>query len=335
MPGRIEPPSGAVNRYKYGFNGKENDKETVGTGEGTQDYGFRIYNPSLGKFLSVDLLTKTFPAWSPYPFAMNRPVEGIDLDGLEFLNNTKALISFSYGYGGVVFKIENFNDNQKATWTGITEDKRNWNGGIGASPLLSSVSIYKHQDQQKSLDNATDAETSYKESQTNFQPNPQNSAYAPLKIRDRWKANSLPLYRNSGAVNTGKIANGVSILSSAVDLYKYTSDVNDNLNWAEVIQTSWSQSTFAQRTLEVVQDAIDKGFIKQEHQTDENIYAIMNYVLLGDEYGNKIAEEIGKNIIKIYGVPVQPTDVHVTTPGPSAAPTGGTTANPDESKEAD
>ena len=87
MPGRIEPPAGAVNRYKYGFNGKENDKETVGTGEGTQDYGFRIYNPSLGKFLSVDPLTKSYPSWSPYPFAMNRPIDGVDLDGEEWKSN--------------------------------------------------------------------------------------------------------------------------------------------------------------------------------------------------------------------------------------------------------
>ncbi len=291
----------------------------------------RIYNPALGKFLSVDPLTKQYPAWSPYPFAMNRPIEGIDVDGLEFLNKTKALISFSFGYGGVVFKVENFNENQKATWTGITEDSRNWNSGLGASPLLSSVSIYKQKDQRKTLDDATaDAETSAKEAQTNVQPNPQSSAYAPIKIRDRWKANSLPVYKNSGAANAGKIANGVSILSSAFDLYKYANEVNDNLNWADVIQTSWAQSTFAQRTLEVVQDAIDKGFIKPEYQTDENIYAIMNYVLQGDAYGNKIAEGIAKNIIKIYSVPVQKEGAPASSPVPTSAPTGGTTATPSD-----
>ena len=38
--------------YRYGFNGKEFDKEVSGTT--TYDYGFRIYSPALGRFLSVD-----------------------------------------------------------------------------------------------------------------------------------------------------------------------------------------------------------------------------------------------------------------------------------------
>lgn len=73
----------ASNRYRYGFNGKENDPETVGTGSGTQDYGFRIYNPALGRFLSVDPLSKEFPWYSPYHYAGNSPIVNIDLDGLE------------------------------------------------------------------------------------------------------------------------------------------------------------------------------------------------------------------------------------------------------------
>ena len=66
--------------YRYGFNGKEKDTFD----EAVYDYGFRIYNPRIAKFLSVDPLTKSYPAWSPYPFAMNSPVDGVDLDGLEY-----------------------------------------------------------------------------------------------------------------------------------------------------------------------------------------------------------------------------------------------------------
>jgi RHS repeat-associated protein len=69
--------------YKYGFNGKENDNEVVGTGSGTQDYGFRIYNPALGKFLSIDPLTSKFPELTPYQFASDNPIQNIDFDGLE------------------------------------------------------------------------------------------------------------------------------------------------------------------------------------------------------------------------------------------------------------
>lgn len=46
----------------------------------------RIYNPNLGKFLSVDPLSKNYPWNSTYAFAENRPIDGIDLDGEEFLS---------------------------------------------------------------------------------------------------------------------------------------------------------------------------------------------------------------------------------------------------------
>ncbi len=73
----------SADRYRYGFNGKENDNEAVSTGEGTQDYGFRIYNPSLGKFLSVDPISAQYPELTPYQFAGNSPIANSDLDGLE------------------------------------------------------------------------------------------------------------------------------------------------------------------------------------------------------------------------------------------------------------
>ena len=67
--------------YRFGFNGKENDGEW-GT-QHIQDYGFRLYNPAIGKFLSVDPLSPDYPWYTPYQFAGNKPINSIDLDGLE------------------------------------------------------------------------------------------------------------------------------------------------------------------------------------------------------------------------------------------------------------
>gem|GEM_PF-5620159 len=67
--------------YRFGFNGKEEDKEWGS--QVIQDYGFRIYNPSIGKFLSVDPLTASYPWLTPYQFASNTPIMAIDVDGLE------------------------------------------------------------------------------------------------------------------------------------------------------------------------------------------------------------------------------------------------------------
>jgi RHS repeat-associated protein len=68
----------ANGKYRYGFNGKEDDPETD-----LQDYGMRIYNAALGKFLSEDPLTRGYPWYTPYQFAGNKPIRYIDLDGAE------------------------------------------------------------------------------------------------------------------------------------------------------------------------------------------------------------------------------------------------------------
>lgn len=70
------------NSYRFGFNGKENDNEVKGEGN-QQDYGMRIYDPRIGRFLSVDPLVKSYPWFTPYQFAGNMPIWAIDIDGLE------------------------------------------------------------------------------------------------------------------------------------------------------------------------------------------------------------------------------------------------------------
>lgn len=79
MPGRTLNGG----NYRYGFNGKENDNEIKGDGN-QQDYGMRISDPRLGRFLSVDPIAGKYPELTPYQFASNRPIDGVDQDGLEW-----------------------------------------------------------------------------------------------------------------------------------------------------------------------------------------------------------------------------------------------------------
>ena len=81
MVGRSFDAAGST-AYRYGFNGKENDNEVKGEGN-QQDYGMRIYDPRLGKFLSVDPLTKSYPFYTPYQYAGNTPMQATDKDGGE------------------------------------------------------------------------------------------------------------------------------------------------------------------------------------------------------------------------------------------------------------
>ena len=68
--------------YKYGFNSKENDNEVYGDAN-FQDYGMRMYDTRVGRFVSADPITKSYPMLTPYQFASNSVISAIDLDGLE------------------------------------------------------------------------------------------------------------------------------------------------------------------------------------------------------------------------------------------------------------
>ena len=77
----MEGWSFSISSYRFGFNGKGND--TDWGPQLIQDYGFRLYNPALGRFLTVDPFSRKFPMLTPYQFASNTPIMAIDLDGLE------------------------------------------------------------------------------------------------------------------------------------------------------------------------------------------------------------------------------------------------------------
>lgn len=79
MPGR---DTVFKNGYRYGFNGKEIDNIPYGQGN-AYDYGMRIYNPRVGRFLSVDPLIGRYPYFSAYQYAGGNPIAATDVDGKE------------------------------------------------------------------------------------------------------------------------------------------------------------------------------------------------------------------------------------------------------------
>lgn len=66
--------------YRYGFNGKENDNEVKVKGNSI-DFGERLYDSRLGRFISKDKLEIVAPGWSPYRAFADDPINVQDLDG--------------------------------------------------------------------------------------------------------------------------------------------------------------------------------------------------------------------------------------------------------------
>lgn len=89
MPGR-NYQAASTNKHRFGFNGKETDPETD-----LQDYGMRIYNPGLGRFLSLDPVASEFVSFSPFCFAANSPLLFIDFEGAFKVEVTQAAMQKS------------------------------------------------------------------------------------------------------------------------------------------------------------------------------------------------------------------------------------------------
>jgi RHS repeat-associated protein len=66
--------------YRYGFNGKEKDDEVKGAGA-SYDFGARMYDPRLGRWLSCDPLFAKYRDLSPFNYCDNNPIMLIDNDG--------------------------------------------------------------------------------------------------------------------------------------------------------------------------------------------------------------------------------------------------------------
>ena len=69
--------------YRFGFQNQEKDDEIKGEGNSI-NYTFRMHDPRLGRFLSVDPIAPNYPYNSSYAFSENRVNDGVDLEGLEF-----------------------------------------------------------------------------------------------------------------------------------------------------------------------------------------------------------------------------------------------------------
>ncbi len=67
--------------YRFGFNGKEKDDEWNGQTGSTYDFGARLYDARIGRWMACDPLAEKYPYLSPYSFVANSPLVFIDPDG--------------------------------------------------------------------------------------------------------------------------------------------------------------------------------------------------------------------------------------------------------------
>jgi RHS repeat-associated protein len=69
--------------YRYLFQGQEHDDEINGAPGTSYAFEYRIHDPRVGRFLSIDPLAAEYPYNSPYAFAENKVIQFVELEGLE------------------------------------------------------------------------------------------------------------------------------------------------------------------------------------------------------------------------------------------------------------
>jgi RHS repeat-associated protein len=285
----------ANNNYRYGFNGKENDNDGVVQ----YDYGFRIYDPRLARFKSIDPLTKNYPSYSPYPFAMNNSIAGIDLDGLEFLHSSEARIEIVKG--SVKLKIANMHWTTRRDFNAANRDPNNWSygpdgkKGIGINTEIGSFSLQTIPTKTTDIGNATD--NTYGAPDPTFKP-----GEVPIKSPTA-KSTGLPdrRYKDRGSIQTAPPANarGLAVASVVVDAIILGNDyltshfANDDIDLAK------QHAQKAAMALYDVNTALQEGLIDTKYQNIESLSDIANVVLSGvSNSGNKEIIDLGKKIYK-------------------------------------
>ena len=90
------------NSYRHGFNGMEKDDEIYAATGTSYDFGARMYDPRVGRSLSLDPLAGKYPGISPYSFALNTPIQAKDPDGkvVIFINGQHAGSGGTAAYWG-------------------------------------------------------------------------------------------------------------------------------------------------------------------------------------------------------------------------------------------
>jgi RHS repeat-associated protein len=126
----------SASAYKFGFNGKENDNEVKGLGNQI-DYGNRICDPRLGRFTSVDPLQANYPELTPYQFASNTPIQGVDLDGREVYH----YLLLRGDDGKPVLKYQGEQTRDFASWEWIDNKSPATNFGSANGDLIKTKTI--------------------------------------------------------------------------------------------------------------------------------------------------------------------------------------------------
>jgi RHS repeat-associated protein len=300
---------GDSNTYRYGFQGQEMDNEIKGEGN-SMNFEFRMHDPRVGRFLSLDPLAKQYPHNSPFAFAENRVIDGVELEGKEYLNKEDAMVEMRSG--AVYLKIENFSNMTqnaigRANNSGMVSTRENGEQVFGYdSQVIGKFSIapISQNTNNIGLDGSLPDFGTIAEGST---AKPSREAYTiriPSGFNKFGEESQRSLRRNLRIGDLPSTGASMSIRGTAgfglvigitTEIYKNYAIFTDVFEEQAVNEQSALLSNDVMGSISL---AIRKGYIPKQFMNDKDISDIANVILFGGN-GNE-GERIRSIGLKIY-----------------------------------
>ena len=293
------PPAYALAGHAYAPDRQTRTRHTQEAkgAAGIQDYGFRNYFPSIGRFTSIDPLTAQYPELSSYQYASNSPIAGIDLDGLEFLDANAAL--FEMRMGKAYLKVENQSSvtqsmvAQAKFAAGTDANGQPWVGSTFSTEIMDAQFEMPRPVQrklppkvEKILTRTVDGYPGY-----NRQQRRGNNAIARRTGR---VPNSS---RSAGPPRSGNGGAGLGILevaSTFIAAYKVR-EVSNDFGAARA-----QYEEFGRPAVEALEISINNGLVIPDAISgDSELSDVINYMVSGELLYNDSESESGQQIIEV------------------------------------
>jgi RHS repeat-associated protein len=286
MPGR----KFAAESYRYGFQGQEKENDVV---QGGFAFRYRIQDSRIGRFLSVDPLSKKYAWNSTYSFAMNRVIDGVELEGLEYLEVGESRVKIINGE--VHINIENFHNSTKNAWKQRDRmgNYANKDQNIGQSTKVEDFDM-------PGVKSATPVHFGKQKPGGLAKHDPTSITTTNSKGKLHWHYKNVPVSgRNKKTPGGGGgvgVVNGVNWGMEQVQIWQQQDDRK---------LTEAHKSIIFKQVMQDINEAIKQNLVPPEYMNTRNMGDIANVVLTGvnlttDDKIYEVGIEIVKVISKNY-----------------------------------
>jgi RHS repeat-associated protein len=287
MPGR----EFSQEEYRYGFQGQETDKEWLG---GAVSYKYRVHDARIGRFLSVDPLAPDYPWNSPYAFSENRVIDGVELEGLEYINYFDARIATN-NLGRAVILVHTMSDNYQEAWDNHLKNMGYPTSAMSTDEYLASREAQKFQVIPKELLVSPNIANGGMVRFIN-QNWRENHRYAKTTGKLDRRFNSTKRINSNVPVGKGLLV--IAVIQLGKEAYDGYNAMFDIIAFEEDNKVLKFQFEAFFDTIEAINGYVKINEVDASLMEGENLVNLINYVFKGEIAGNnEQVQELGDRIL--------------------------------------